>query len=161
MGAAVLVVIVVAAVQPFPTPPAAPALAAFLIALLSALMPAAAAAALSALGIASMSRLVEANVIAKSGSAVDAASRIGTILLDKTGTITLGGRMAEEFVALPGMLERDLAETAWLASLSDDTPEGRSIVALAERKYGLSRSQGGSGGSSRSGRNAVQRCPAA
>ena len=137
MGAAVLVVIVVAAVQPFPTPPAAPALAAFLIALLSALMPAAAAATLSALGIASMSRLVEANVIAKSGSAVDAASRIGTILLDKTGTITLGGRMAEQFVPLPGMLERDLAETALLASLSDDTPEGRSIVALAEQKYGL------------------------
>jgi K+-transporting ATPase ATPase B chain len=142
VGAAVLVVIAAAAARPFQTPPAALGLAAFLIALLSALMPTAVAATLSAIGIASMSRLVEANVIAKSGSAVEAASRIGTVLLDKTGTITLGGRTAEEFVPLPGIMERDLAETALLASLSDDTPEGRSIVALAEQKYGLVAEQG-------------------
>jgi K+-transporting ATPase ATPase B chain len=142
LGAAVLVVIAVAAIQPFQTPPDAPELAAFLIALLSALMPAAAAATLSAAGIAGMSRLVEANVIAKSGSAVEAAGKIGTVLLDKTGTITLGGRKAEEFLPLPGTTERELAEAALLASLSDDTLEGRSIVALAEQKYGLVPDQG-------------------
>ena len=128
MGVAVLVVVAVAAIQPFPTPPAAPDLAAFLTALLAALMPATTAGILSAVGIAGMSRLVEANVIAKSGSAVEAAGKVGTILLDKTGTITMGGRMAEEFVPLPGTTERELAEAALLASLSDDTPEGRSIV---------------------------------
>ena len=137
MGVAVLVVVAVAAIQPFQTPPAALALAAFLTALLAALMPATTAGILSAIGIAGMSRLVEANVIAKSGSAVEAAGKVGTILLDKTGTITLGGRMAEEFAPLPGTTERELAEAALLASLSDDTPEGRSIVALAEQKYGL------------------------
>jgi K+-transporting ATPase ATPase B chain len=137
IGAAVLVVITVAAVEPFQTPLAAPALAAFLAALLAALMPTTTAGILSAVGIAGMSRLVEANVIAKSGSAVEAAGKVGTVLLDKTGTITLGGRMAEEFVPLPGTTERELAEAALLASLSDDTPEGRSIVALAEKKYGL------------------------
>jgi potassium-transporting ATPase ATP-binding subunit len=135
--AAVVVVIVVAVVQPSQAPPAAPDSVAFLIALLAALVPAATAGILSAVGMAGMSRLIEANVIAKSGSAVEAAGKIGTILLDKTGTITLGGRMAEEFVPLPGVTERDLAETALLASLSDDTPEGRSIVALAAQKYEL------------------------
>ena len=137
IGAAVFVVIAVAAVQPFQAQLAALALAAFLSALLAALMPTTTAAILSAVGIAGMSCLVEANVIAKSGSAVEAAGKVGTILLDKTGTITLGGRMAEAFVPLPGTTERELAEAALLASLSDDTPEGRSIVALAEQKYGL------------------------
>ena len=137
MGVAVLVVVTVAAIQPFPTPPAPPDLTAFLTALLAALMPATTAGILSAVGIAGMSRLVEANVIAKSGSAVEAAGKVGTILLDKTGTITMGGRMAEEFAPLPGITERELAEAALLASLSDDTPEGRSIVARAEQKYGL------------------------
>jgi K+-transporting ATPase ATPase B chain len=137
MGAAILVVTAVAAVQPFQTPLAAPDLAAFLTALLAALMPATTAGTLSAVGIAGMSRLVEANVIAKSGSAVEAASKVGTVLLDKTGTITLGGRTAEELVPLPGMTEREVAEAALFASLSDDTPEGRSIVDLAKQKYGL------------------------
>ena len=129
--------IAVVVIQSFQTPPAAPDSVTFLIALLAALVPAATAGILSAVGMAGMSRLIEANVIAKSGSAVEAAGKVGTILLDKTGTITLGGRMAEEFVPLPGVTERELAEAALLASLSDDTPEGRSIVALAAQKYGL------------------------
>jgi potassium-transporting ATPase ATP-binding subunit len=137
MGLAALVVVAMAAIHPFQPPPAAPDFAALLTALLAALMPTTTAGILSAVGIAGMSRLVEANVIAKSGSAVEAAGQVGTVLLDKTGTITLGGRMAEEFVPLPGTTERDLAEAALLASLSDDTPEGRSIVELAEQKYGL------------------------
>jgi potassium-transporting ATPase ATP-binding subunit len=137
IGAAVLVVITVAAIQPFQAPAAAANLAAFLTALLSALVPTAVAVTLSAVGIAAMTRLVEANVIAKSGSAVEAASNVGTVLLDKTGTITLGGRKAEDFVPLPGMTETELAEAALFASLSDDTPEGRSIVELARQKYGL------------------------
>lgn len=120
-----------------PDPPAAPALTAFLTALLVALMPATTAGILSAIGIAGMSRLVEANVIAKSGSALEAAGKVGTILLDKTGTITMGGRMAEEFAPLPGTTEREVAEAALLASLSDDTPEGRSIVDHAVQRYGL------------------------
>jgi potassium-transporting ATPase ATP-binding subunit len=135
IGAAILVVIAMALIQIFQAPLAAPDLGASLTALLAALMPAATAGILSATGIAGMSRLVEANVIAKSGSAIEAAGRVGTVLLDKTGTITLGGRMAEEFVPLPGITETELAEAALLASLSDDTPEGRSIV--AEQKYGL------------------------
>ena len=137
MGAAMLVVVAVAAIQPFQTPPAAPDLTAFLTALLAALMPATTAGILSAVGIAGISRLVEANVIAKSGSAVEAAGKVGTILLDKTGTITLGGRTAEEFAPLPGTTERELAEAALLASLSDETPEGRSIVDHAVQRYGL------------------------
>jgi K+-transporting ATPase ATPase B chain len=137
MGAAVFAVLAVSAIQLFQPPPAALQSAAFLTALLAALMPAAMAGILSAVGMAGMSRLVEANVIAKSGSAVEAAGKVGTILLDKTGTITFGGRMAEEFVPLPGTMERELAEAALLASLSDDTPEGRSIVARAEQNYGL------------------------
>ena len=100
-------------------------------------MPTTTAGLLSAVGIAGMDRLVKANVIAKSGSAVEAAGKVDTMLLDKTGTITFGDRMADEFVPLPGTTERELAEAAVLASLSDDTPEGRSIVALAAQKYGL------------------------
>jgi potassium-transporting ATPase ATP-binding subunit len=137
MGVAVLVVVAVAAIQPFQTTPAAPELTAFLTALLAALVPATMAGILSAAGMAGMSRLIEANVIAKSGSAVEAAGKVGTILLDKTGTITFGGRTAEEFVPLRGTTERELAEAALVASLSDDTPEGRSIVARAEQNYGL------------------------
>jgi potassium-transporting ATPase ATP-binding subunit len=147
MGAAVLVVIAVAAIQPFQTPPATPDLAAFLTALLSALMPAAAAATLSAVGIAGMSRLVEANVIAKSGSAVEAAGRVGTVLLDKTGTITLGGRMAEEFVPLPGTTERELAEAALLAT----RPRAGRSSRLQSRSMGSSRTKSASGASFRSG----------
>src|SRR5262249_58482037 len=86
---------------------------------------------------AGMDRLVRFNVLAMSGRAVEAAGDVDTLLLDKTGTITLGNRQATEFLALPGVEEAELADAAQLASLSDETPEGRSIVVLAKEKYGL------------------------
>jgi K+-transporting ATPase ATPase B chain len=92
---------------------------------------------LSAIGIAGMDRLVRFNVLAMSGRAVEAAGDVDTLLLDKTGTITLGNRQATEFIALPGVDASELADAAQIASLSDETPEGRSIVVLAKEKYGL------------------------
>ena len=88
-----------------------------------------------------MDRLVKANVIAKSGRAVEAAGDVDVLLLDKTGTITFGNRMADAFVPLPGVTERELAEAALLASLSDETPEGKSIVDLARRRRFASRTR--------------------
>ena len=102
-----------------------------LIALFVALIPTTISGLLSAIGIAGMDRLIRFNVLAKSGRAVEAAGDIGTLLLDKTGTITIGDRQASEFVALTGVAEADLISAARLASLADETPEGRSIVALA------------------------------
>ncbi|MCA0978826.1 potassium-transporting ATPase subunit KdpB [Qipengyuania flava] len=102
-----------------------------LIALFVALIPTTISALLSAIGIAGMDRLIRFNVLAKSGRAVEAAGDVGTLLLDKTGTITIGDRQASEFVTLPGVAETDLLEAARLSSLADTTPEGRSIVALA------------------------------
>lgn len=102
-----------------------------LIALFVALIPTTISGLLSAIGIAGMDRLIRFNVLAKSGRAVEAAGDIGTLLLDKTGTITIGDRQASEFVPLPGVAEADLIAAARLSSLSDTTPEGRSIVALA------------------------------
>ena len=102
-----------------------------LIALFVALIPTTISALLSAIGIAGMDRLIRFNVLAKSGRAVEAAGDVGTLLLDKTGTITIGDRQASEFVTLPGIAEADLVEAARLSSLADTTPEGRSIVALA------------------------------
>jgi len=101
-----------------------------LIALFVALIPTTISALLSAIGIAGMDRLIRFNILAKSGRAVEAAGDIGTLLLDKTGTITIGDRQASEFVALPGVAESDLVAAARLSSLADGTPEGRSIVAL-------------------------------
>jgi len=92
---------------------------------------------LSAIGIAGMDRLIQHNVLAMSGRAVEAAGDVNTLLLDKTGTITLGNRQAAEFIPLPGVGEKELAEAAQLSSLADETPEGRSIVVLAKQKYGL------------------------
>jgi K+-transporting ATPase ATPase B chain len=92
---------------------------------------------LSAIGIAGMDRLIQHNVLAMSGRAVEAAGDVNTLLLDKTGTITLGNRQATAFVPLPGVDERELAEAAQLSSLADETPEGRSIIVLAKEKYGL------------------------
>jgi potassium-transporting ATPase ATP-binding subunit len=109
----------------------------FLIALLVTLIPTTIGGLLSAIGIAGMDRLVRFNVIAKSGRAVEAAGDIDVLLLDKTGTITLGNRQASEFIALSGVNERELAEAAFLASLADETPEGKSIVALAQVQYGF------------------------
>jgi K+-transporting ATPase ATPase B chain len=108
-----------------------------LIALFVCLIPTTIGALLSAIGIAGMDRLVRFNVLAMSGRAVEAAGDVDTLLLDKTGTITLGNRQATEFLALPGGDEAELADAAQLASLSDETPEGRSIVVLAKEKYGL------------------------
>lgn len=108
-----------------------------LIALLVCLIPTTIGGLLSAIGIAGMDRLIQRNVIALSGRAVEAAGDVDVLLLDKTGTITLGNRQAVEFIPLPGIPTRVLAETTQLASLSDETPEGRSIVVLAKEKYGL------------------------
>jgi len=108
-----------------------------LVALFVTLIPTTIGALLSAIGIAGMDRLVRFNVLAMSGRAVEAAGDVDTLLLDKTGTITLGNRQATEFLPLPGITEAELADAAQLASLSDETPEGRSIVVLAKDKYGL------------------------
>ncbi|MFA6915345.1 MAG: potassium-transporting ATPase subunit KdpB [Parachlamydiales bacterium] len=108
-----------------------------LIALLVCLIPTTISALLSAIGIAGMDRLIQSNVIAKSGKAVEAAGDIDLLILDKTGTITLGNRMATEFYPAKGVSEKQLAEAALLASLSDETPEGRSIVVLAKNKFDL------------------------
>ncbi len=108
-----------------------------LIALLVCLIPTTIAGLLSAIGVAGMSRMMQANVIATSGRAVEAAGDVDVLLLDKTGTITLGNRQAASFVGAPGVGERELAEAAQLASLADETPEGRSIVALAKQKFGF------------------------
>jgi K+-transporting ATPase ATPase B chain len=108
-----------------------------LVALFVTLIPTTIGALLSAIGIAGMDRLVKFNVLAMSGRAVEAAGDVDTLLLDKTGTITLGNRQAAEFLPLPGVTPAELAEAAHLSSLSDETPEGRSIVVLAKEKYGL------------------------
>jgi len=108
-----------------------------LIALLVCLIPTTIGALISAIGIAGMDRLVQHNVLAMSGRAVEAAGDIDTLLLDKTGTITLGNRQATEFLPVSGVTARELADAAQLASLADETPEGRSIVVLAKDEYGI------------------------
>ncbi|MES1925868.1 potassium-transporting ATPase subunit KdpB [Salinisphaera sp. T31B1] len=108
-----------------------------LVALLVCLIPTTIGALLAAIGIAGMARLGARNVVAMSGRAVEAAGDADILLLDKTGTITFGNRQADAFVAMPGVVERDLAEAAELASLADETPEGRSIVSFARQRYGL------------------------
>ena len=108
-----------------------------LVALFVTLIPTTIGALLSAIGIAGMDRLVRFNVLAMSGRAVEAAGDVDTLLLDKTGTITLGNRQASEFLALPGVGAQELADAAQFASLSDETPEGRSIVVLAKERYAI------------------------
>ena len=108
-----------------------------LVALFVTLIPTTIGALLSAIGIAGMNRLVRFNVLAMSGRAVEAAGDVDTLLLDKTGTITLGNRQASEFTAIRGVTEQELADAAQMASLADETPEGRSIVVLAKEKYGI------------------------
>jgi K+-transporting ATPase ATPase B chain len=108
-----------------------------LVALLVCLIPTTIGALLSAIGIAGMDRMIQKNVIAMSGRAVEAAGDVDVLLLDKTGTITLGNRQATQFYPAPGIAERDLADAAQLASLADETPEGRSIVVLAKEKYSI------------------------
>jgi len=108
-----------------------------LVALLVCLIPTTIGALLSAIGVAGIGRLIAKNVIAMSGRAVEAAGDVDVLLLDKTGTITLGNRQAAAFLSAPGVTERDLADAAQLASLPDETPEGRSVVVLAKTKFGL------------------------
>jgi potassium-transporting ATPase ATP-binding subunit len=108
-----------------------------LIALLVCLIPTTIGALLSAIGIAGMDRMVQHNVLASSGRAIEAAGDVNTLLLDKTGTITLGNRQATELIPLPGVEAEELVDAAQLSSLSDETPEGRSIVILAKQRYGL------------------------
>ena len=107
-----------------------------LIALLVCLIPTTIGGLLSAIGIAGMDRLLQKNVLAMSGRAVEAAGDVDVLLLDKTGTITLGNRQATEFLPAPGVTEQELADAAQLASLADETPEGRSIVVLA-KNFGI------------------------
>src|SRR5438105_3778954 len=108
-----------------------------LVSLLVCLIPTTIGGLLSAIGIAGMDRLVQHNVLAMSGRAVEASGDVNTLLLDKTGTITLGNRQAAEFIPAPGITEAQLADGAQLSSLPDETPEGRSIVVLAKERYGL------------------------
>src|SRR3979411_2740107 len=110
---------------------------AVLVSLLVCLIPTTIGGLLSAIGIAGMDRVMQHNVLAMSGRAVEAAGDVNTLLLDKTGTITLGNRQASQFIAAPGITEAELADAAQLSSLADETPEGRSIVVLAKEKYGL------------------------
>jgi potassium-transporting ATPase ATP-binding subunit len=133
---AVFLVIVVS-LRPFALFAATAASTTTLIALLVALIPTTIGALLSAVGIAGMDRLVRRNVLALSGRAVEAAGDVDVLLLDKTGTITLGNRQATEFLPAPGVEVAELANAAQLSSLSDETPEGRSIVVLAKERYGL------------------------
>jgi K+-transporting ATPase ATPase B chain len=127
----------VATLKPFAVYAGTPVSQTVLIALLVALIPTTIGALLSAIGIAGMDRLVQRNVLALSGRAVEASGDVDVLLLDKTGTITLGNRRASEFIPAAGVDERELAEAAQLASLADETPEGRSIVVLAKERFAL------------------------
>src|SRR5262245_5743090 len=127
----------VVTLRPFAIYAGTPTSTTVLIALLVALIPTTIGALLSAIGIAGMDRLVQRNVLAMSGRAVEASGDVDVLLLDKTGTITLGNRQATEFVPVDGVSEAELAEAAQLSSLADETPEGRSIVVLAKERYGL------------------------
>jgi K+-transporting ATPase ATPase B chain len=135
-GLTIVFLIVVATLLPFARFAGSEISLTTLIALLVALIPTTIGALLSAIGIAGMDRLVRRNVLALSGRAVEASGDVDVLLLDKTGTITLGNRQAAEFVPMPGITEAELAEAAQLSSLADETPEGRSIVVLA-KQYGL------------------------
>jgi K+-transporting ATPase ATPase B chain len=136
VGQTIVFLIVVAALGPFSIYSGAVVPITFLLALLVTLIPTTIGALLSAIGIAGMDRLVKANVIAKSGRAVEACGDVDTLLLDKTGTITFGNRMADDLKPLPGVSMRELAEAAHLASLSDETPEGKSIIELVRQRFG-------------------------
>jgi potassium-transporting ATPase ATP-binding subunit len=135
-GLTLIFMIVVATLRPFGLFAHTAISETTLIALLVALIPTTIGALLSAIGIAGMDRLVRRNVLALSGRAVEASGDVDVLLLDKTGTITLGNRQASEFIPMPGVTEAELAEIAQLASLADETPEGRSIVVLA-KQYGI------------------------
>ncbi len=136
-GLTILFLLAVVTLQPFAIYAGSPQTVFVLVSLLVCLIPTTIGGLLSAIGIAGMDRLVQHNVLAMSGRAVEAAGDVNTLLLDKTGTITLGNRQADEFVCAPGITEAQMADAAQLSSLSDETPEGRSIVVLAKERYGL------------------------
>jgi len=136
-GLTIIFLLAVVTLQPFAIYSNARQTIFVLVSLLVCLIPTTIGGLLSAIGIAGMDRLIQHNVLAMSGRAVEAAGDVNTLLLDKTGTITLGNRQATQFVPLPGVDETELAEAAQLSSLADETPEGRSIVVLAKEKYGL------------------------
>jgi K+-transporting ATPase ATPase B chain len=133
----IIFLMVVVALRPFAIYAGSRVSDAVLIALFVCLIPTTIGGLLSAIGIAGMDRLVQRNVLAMSGRAVEAAGDVSTLLLDKTGTITLGNRQAVAFVPAPGISDQELAGIAQLASLADETPEGRSIVVLAKQRYGI------------------------
>ncbi|WP_020423867.1 MULTISPECIES: potassium-transporting ATPase subunit KdpB [Cupriavidus] len=142
VGLTIVLLLATATLQPFSvysvlvTKAGMPVTITVLIALLVCLIPTTIGGLLSAIGVAGMSRMMEANVIATSGRAVEAAGDVDVLLLDKTGTITHGNRQAARFIAAPGVGAQQLAEAAWLSSLADETPEGRSIVTLARQQSG-------------------------
>jgi potassium-transporting ATPase ATP-binding subunit len=136
-GLTIIFLLAVVTLQPFAIYSGSPQTVFVLVSLLVCLIPTTIGGLLSAIGIAGMDRLVQHNVLAMSGRAVEAAGDVNTLLLDKTGTITLGNRQASRFVPAPGVTEQELADAAQLSSLADETPEGRSIVVLAKEKYGL------------------------
>ena len=136
-GLTIIFLLAVATLQPFAIYSHAPQTIFVLVSLLVCLIPTTIGGLLSAIGIAGMDRLVQYNVLAMSGRAVEAAGDVNTLLLDKTGTITLGNRQATEFFPAPEISTERLADAAQLASFSDETPEGRSIVVLAKEKYNL------------------------
>jgi K+-transporting ATPase ATPase B chain len=136
-GLTIIFLLAVVTLQPFAIYSGAEQRIVVLVALLVCLIPTTIGALLSAIGIAGMDRMVQRNVLAMSGRAVEAAGDVSTLLLDKTGTITLGNRQAVDFIPVAGVSLEDLAAAAQLSSLADETPEGRSIVALAREKYGL------------------------
>ena len=136
-GLTIIFLLAVVTLQPFAIYSKAPQTVFVLVSLLVCLIPTTIGGLLSAIGIAGMDRLVQYNVLAMSGRAVEAAGDVSTLLLDKTGTITLGNRQATEFYPAPDVSPERMADAAQLSSLSDETPEGRSIVVLAKEKYGL------------------------
>jgi len=136
-GLTIIFLLAVVTLQPFAMYSGSPQTVFVLVSLLVCLIPTTIGGLLSAIGIAGMDRLIQHNVLAMSGRAVEAAGDVNTLLLDKTGTITFGNRQASRFVPAPGVTEAELADAAQLSSLADETPEGRSIVVLAKEKYGL------------------------
>ncbi len=136
-GLTIIFLLAVVTLQPFAIYSGSPQTVFVLVSLLVCLIPTTIGGLLSAIGIAGMDRLVQHNVLAMSGRAVEAAGDVNTLLLDKTGTITFGNRQASRFISAPGVTESELADAAQLSSLADETPEGRSIVVLAKEKYGL------------------------
>jgi len=136
-GLTIIFLLAVVTLQPFAMYSGSPQTVFVLVSLLVCLIPTTIGGLLSAIGIAGMDRLIQHNVLAMSGRAVEAAGDVNTLLLDKTGTITFGNRQASRFIPAPNVTEAELADAAQLSSLADETPEGRSIVVLAKEKYGL------------------------